>query len=668
MTALILEGIAPPERLRGQGLDPNQEESGNRAIIALLTDPKHGDLTHLVITYRYTVDAEGRHAEGAYEVWSKRGLLRFVRFFGESGYGYRVIEQIGENPLANQDPTALSTIAEETEAAARSGHGGADPNTAYVEPEHLSYPLAFERIAQLFDSPNAPDIVISPKSYAFGRQPGQHGALDVMQCRAPLVFSGPGVKGNGVLDAFCAQVDIAPTLAKLLDLPLIDGMDGSGRTSSERGVPPDVYLKRQDGRVLHEILDTDGDGTLRNRPERVYILLLDGLSNTELQERLEHDRESIRNLARLIERGVMFRYGTIVNFPSITWPSHNTLGTGAWCGHHDIVNPTYYLRESRETVTPQGMVWNTARFLGGGVETLFEAVHRVHGRWNGRDGAITASINEPCVRGAAHATLERRLLVDDERLREVTRANREDTNPRWREEGQESVYRYSYTDIQGTAQALLLFGDERRPPPLFTFHEFSLTDAVGHDYGPHHPAMRDALAETDRRIGKILSLLDRRGLFESTLFVVSADHGMAPIKTELAANQVQAVIDAGLKALIPMPLVYLLDMEVVLEPSADGRTVTVTVLENDADQSGEKPPLSGAEVRIVAPGGRVAAQTTTDAFGVAGLPLPGDADPAQLVVSVHHERFNPRHIRLNGTNVVDDVRKRLYGTTKEDCR
>ena len=43
--------IAPPERLAGQGLDPNQEESGNRAIVALLTDDSHGE-TDWVATYR----------------------------------------------------------------------------------------------------------------------------------------------------------------------------------------------------------------------------------------------------------------------------------------------------------------------------------------------------------------------------------------------------------------------------------------------------------------------------------------------------------------------------------------------------------------------------------------------------------------------------------------
>jgi len=657
--AIKEERIAAPERPGGQGLDANQEESGNRAITALLTDPVRGAQTDLVITYR-----QGPDGQGAYEVWAARGMVRFQRFYDVGGYAYRIIELIGEDPISNQDPAALATLAQELEAGAKSGYSGTDPAQAFVEPEHLSYPLAMERIAQLFDSPNAPDIVISPRSYAFGRQPGQHGALDVVQSRAPLVLSGPGVK-PGVTDAVCAQVDVAPTLALLLGLPLIDGMNSSGRTSSERGVAPDVYLKRQDGRPVEEILDRDARGELRRSPERVYIMLLDGLSNTELQERLEKDAESIPNLRRLVEGGVMFRYGTAVNFPTITWPSHNALGSGAWCGHHDIVNPAYYLRETRQTVAPQAMQFDTGKFLADGVETLYEAVHRAFGKWDGRAGALTASINEPCTRGAGHAALERRLVGEAERIRELSHAHYEDTSTRWREDGQDGVYRYSRIDSQGLAQALMLFGDEDHPPPKFTYQEFALTDAVGHDYGPHADAIRTALIETDKRIGEILSLMEQRGLLDSTLFVVTADHGMAPIDTSLAANQVQAVLDAGLKAVVPAPLVYLLDMDVTLEPAMDGRTVTVTVLENDADAHGEKPPVAGAEVRVLGEHMAVLAEAKTDAFGVAGLPLPVDADPAKLVVSVHDERFNPRHLRLDGTNVVDDLRERLYGRAAE---
>ena len=663
--------IAGPERPGGQGLDPNQEESGNRAIIALLTDPKHGDLTDIVATYRFASlpDENGNNVppEGAYEVWSRRGMIRFQRFIDPAGgYGYEVIEQSGQNPIANQDPTMLSTIAEELEAGAKSGNPDTDPNKAYVEPEHYSHPLAYERLAQLFDSPNAPDLVISPKAYAYGRQPGQHGALDVCQSRAPLVFSGPGIT-PGAKDAICAQVDVAPTLAKLLGMPLIDGMDSTGRTSSERGVEPDVYLKRQDGKPIDEILDVDASGQPRTRPERAYIMLLDGLSNTELKERLERDKESIPNLARIIEAGAMFTYGTTVNLPSITWPSHNALGSGAWCGHHDVVNPTYYLRESKETVTPQGMQFDTGRFVGPGVETFYEAVHRVFGKWDPsipqgeRNGALTVSINEPCMRGAQHSTLERRLLMDGEKVREISRLNKEDTCPRWKEDGQESVYRSSGVDIAGLAQMLILLGDDQLPAPKFTYQEFSVTDAVGHDYGPHGDAIFQAMIETDKRIGKILSVLDQQGLFDSTLFVVTTDHGMSPIKTELAADSVQAVLEAGLKAVVPAPLIYLVDMEVIVEPSNDGRTVTVTVQDNDADAHGDKKAVGGATVQVLAPHQRVVAETKTDAFGSCGLPLPVGENPEALVVSVHHGDFNPRHLRLDGTNVVEDIRERLFG-------
>jgi predicted AlkP superfamily pyrophosphatase or phosphodiesterase len=393
----------------------------------------------------------------------------------------------------------------------------------------------------------------------------------------------------------------------------------------------------------------------------VYILLLDGLSNTELKARLESDRESIPNLSRIIDRGLMFNYGTIVNFPSITWPSHNALGTGAWCGHHDIVNPTYYLRETRETVTPQGTIWETGRFMTDEVETIFEAVHRVFGEWDGTRGEVTASINEPCMRGAGHSTLERRMLIDADKVGEMTRANREDTNPRWLADGAADARRSSHTDIHAMSQALMLFSDPVMPPPKFAYHEFSLTDTVGHDYGPHDPALLDALVETDKRIGKILRVMDERGLFDSTLFVITTDHGMAPVDSDLAADQTLAVRDTGLSSVLTYPLVYLLDMRVAVEPAADGRTVNVTVLRNDADTRGVYEPLSGARVRVEDSAGAVVAKGVTDHFGVCGLPLPVDKDPAELVVAVEKDGFNSRRLGLNGQSLSIDFRRQLYG-------
>ena len=133
---------------------------------------------------------------------------------------------------------------------------------------------------------------------------------------------------------------------------------------------------------------------------------------------------------------------------------------------------------------------------------------------------------------------------------------------------------------------MMLFASDTLPTPKFTYHEFSLTDAVGHDYGLHHPALLDALVETDKRIGKILRVLDERGLYDSTLFVITTDHGMAPVDAERAPTRLRPSPPAGLQAVCTAPLVYLLDLGIAVEPAPDGRTVTVTVVANDADERG----------------------------------------------------------------------------------
>jgi hypothetical protein len=642
-TTEAITGVGP-ERPGGQGLDRDQEESGNLAIHKLLTSEDGQAWTDFVATAR--ADGDG---SWAYEAWALRGMVRWVRRYAPGGgYDYEVIEVIGENPLERQDYRALATFEEEMAAAGNPE----DVQRAFIEPERLTYPYAYERIAQLFDSPNAPDLVVNPKSFAYGRQPGQHGALDVVQSRSPLVFSGPGVRRGEMVDAPAKHVDIAPTIAHLMGFPLIDGRDSTGRTSSERGVAPDVYLLRQDGRVLHEVLEPSN-----GKPQRVYVVLLDGQSHTELLYRLERDPGSIPNLRRLIERGCMLRYGSIANFPSITWPSHNTIGTGAWCGHHDIVNPTYYLRETRETVSPQGQQFETARFLADGVETLYEVFKRVLG-----PGAFTASINEPCTRGADHASLERRLVGNRGRLIALTKETEHEINPRWFRELEEEGHKLQgQIDNRGLAQARLLFEDESHPAPVFVYHEFAQPDSSAHDYGPHHEGARAALDETDLRVGHILRTLDERGLFEATLFVITTDHGMATQDVELRANPARIPQRDGMAAITTEPCIYLRDLDVEIEVQRDGRTARFTVLDNDPDARGEHLPVAGAAIMVRDHRDGLVARVSTDANGETGFAIPADVEPEELVAVVRAEGFNARHLRLDGSNLCIDLREVLYG-------
>ena len=105
-------GPMGPERRGGQGLDHNQEESGNLAIEKLLLSDDGRAWTDFVATYR-----ESRDGAGAYEAWALRGMVRWTRHLDPGGgYRYEIIEQMGENPLENQDHRALSTLADELAA------------------------------------------------------------------------------------------------------------------------------------------------------------------------------------------------------------------------------------------------------------------------------------------------------------------------------------------------------------------------------------------------------------------------------------------------------------------------------------------------------------------------------------------------------------------------
>lgn len=625
-----------PEQPGGQGLDLHQLASGDRAILAALTEPAIAAQVEFVISYRAP----------AYEVWSMRGMIRFCRYYAEGGgYRYAAVEQIGENPIAHRELDALPTV--QGEFAARSGALAGDGDRSVIAGTELSHPFAYERISQLFDSPDAPDLVVHPSAFAAGRR---HGNLDPLQSRCPLILSGPGVRLGPLNDA-AKQVDIAPTVAHLLRLPLVDGRDITGRTASTRGVPPDVYLARQDGRVLMEALDGG-----QTRPKRAYLFLLDGMHNGELLARLEQDGGSLPNLRRLAARAAIYRAGASGNYPGSAWPAHNAIGTGAWSGHHGFVNSSFYRRARREVADPQGRRFETERELDHDVDTLYEAVHIRHGQWTGRPGgrgALTAAINTPCSRGAMHASLERRLVGDREKLNALTAALVAEISPRWLADGQAAVQRQAEVDAHGTAQAVLLFSDPDIPPPAVTIHALGLTAAAGHAYGQPGDGARAALEESDRRIGRVLAALDARGLFKETLFIVTGDHGVAAQDLATAGDPAGWLVEHAVRGVACESFVYLRDLDVTLED--DGETVSITVRDNDPDETGERPPVTGAVVCITDAGGRWS-ESTTDGSGRASF---SRRDAGEIMIRA--PGYNARRFRRDGSEILPDIRAALYG-------
>jgi hypothetical protein len=203
---------------------------------------------------------------------------------------------------------------------------------------------------------------------------------------------------------------------------------------------------------------------------------------------------------------------------------------------------------------------------------------------------------------------------------------------------------------------------------VFVAHEFVITDGSGHDYGPHHDGMREALYRTDRRIGAVLELFWARGLLDSTLFVVTSDHGMAAQRVELKANPAREPERAGIQGVFAEPMIYLRDLRIEIERARDLRSLSVTVLDNDHLPDGDHPPLAGARVTLHGRGDAVIAESRTPDSGRVAFATPADVSDAELTINVELKGFNTRKLRADGTSLAKDIRKTLYANLNPEKR
>ena len=182
----------------------------------------------------------------------------------------------------------------------------------------------------------------------------------------------------------------------------------------------------------------------------------------------------------------------------------------------------------------------------------------------------------------------------------------------------------------------------------------TLTDGAGHDYGPHHGGLVAALDETDRRIGRVLDVIEGRGLLEETLFVVTADHGMSPQDVALRANPARHVERIGMASVVAEPMIWLRDVAVAVECANDGRTARVLVSRTTRWRAVSACPSRAP--RCWWRRTRRMRRVSLAAWRMAGLDPGASLDsptvsicaPDQLAVVVRAEGRNPRRLRLQG--------------------
>lgn len=636
--------IDPALVIVDQGLQPSEEAIGAAVVARALGNP---DVLDFIATQR-VVDGERR-----IYVYSPRGHIYFVRdrtivdrqpatvyrtyLLADAGAleGESIDQGDARSPLANQDPTVLSDYASFLAAGEpfapnadyeALGYAPGDERLRRVAPGAISYPFAYERLAAIFDDPRTGDFVIQKVSYAGSR--GDHGHLSALQSRSPLIVSGAGVVrageqgGDGwsldcvgacteastellVREEAARIVDVAPTVAKALGVQPITGVGPHGFLAD------DVYLAWQDGRPLDAVLTGA-------TPRHAIIIINDGLTSMELLHQAFDPARDLDAYRELMARGVTYRHGAITNFPSNTYPSHNVVGSGAYSGHHGLVDNGFYEREVAAAFEPIVELFGTEKFIGSAqrglpMETLHQAVLRSFGgiwhKTTNPGGVLTASLNDPSTFGAPLATLERRVPDGYEVPDAVDELTLGGTTYTYPEAGLTDAEGLLDNSTVTNAYGLFIANPKRGIPiPRYAIINFSATDGAGHHAGPHGDEEREkVLRATNLRLRMLIEILKEAGIWEETLVVLTADHGM-----ELMDPSVRGDALAGLSPDIGLfrqhAFVYLKQLAVSFD-GLDGADVTVTVTDSDGGA-----PIGGATVAITRGEGELA-RGVTDAYG-----------------------------------------------------
>jgi predicted AlkP superfamily pyrophosphatase or phosphodiesterase len=250
--------------------------------------------------------------------------------------------------------------------------------------------------------------------------------------------------------------------------------------------------------------------------KRVLIISLDGLDARYLQKRDEYGLK-IPTLRRLMKDGVTAQVLGV--YPSVTYPSHTTIVTGATPGRHGI-----YGNEIFETPDkPQTWNWQWyARDIR--AETLWDAAARRNFK--------TAMISWPVSAGAGdynfpeiwkpNGTREESLLAIKANARPATLVEElEQRDP--------LLYRNvnkDESDDLRTRFAEYVIAEKK--PEVVLVHLFDL-DHFEHDFGPFTPEAFAILEKVDGYVARILAAAERAGtLAETAVFIVS-DHGFLPV-------------------------------------------------------------------------------------------------------------------------------------------
>lgn len=248
--------------------------------------------------------------------------------------------------------------------------------------------------------------------------------------------------------------------------------------------------------------------------KRILVISLDGLD----WRYVSSNRPDLRipTLRRLMTDGVSS--GVVTVYPSVTYPSHTSIVTGAYPARHGIVGNDIF-----DPHVLQNREWYWfARAIQ--VETLWDAASRRK--------LLTAMVSWPAAAGAGDTNVPEILKLGGS-FSETLALMKSNARPQGLIEEVERADPRLYAGVTKDEQddmrtRFAEYVIEKKRPQVMFVHLFDL-DHFEHDYGPFTPEAEAMLEKTDAYVARLLAAAERAGtLGETALFIVS-DHGFLPL-------------------------------------------------------------------------------------------------------------------------------------------
>lgn len=233
------------------------------------------------------------------------------------------------------------------------------------------------------------------------------------------------------------------------------------------------------------------------------------------------------NLRQMKEKGVCAE-GVQGVFPSVTYPSHTAVMTGALPIHHGIYYNVYF----EPWDTPGRWYWNESEIK---VPTLWDAVKKA--------GMTSAAVHWPVTVGAPITYNIPEVWTWPGKKELLAKVSEKAEPAGLFEEAQQNAtgkleevdYNGDYLSADENMSRISGYLIRKYKPALLAVH-LANTDHFEHEEGRDGEKVRAAVASADRAVRTILESIEKAGITDSTAVIVLGDHGFSDIHSTLFPN------------------------------------------------------------------------------------------------------------------------------------